>query len=49
MNMLCLGGRTTWLAVSWNLTQAFPASDVSQAERHLRRLAKAASLERGKE
>lgn len=48
MNVLCLGGPTTWLAVSWNLIHAFPA-DVSQAERHVRRLAKAASLERGKE
>jgi len=49
MNMLCLGGRATWLAGGWDLTQAFLASDVSQAERHLRRLAKAASLEQGKE
>jgi ribose 5-phosphate isomerase RpiB len=49
MNMLCLGGRATWLASGWDLTQAFLASDVSQAERHLRRLAKPVSLERGME
>ena len=49
MNVLCLVGRATWLAAGWDLTQAFPASDVSQAERHVRRPAKAASLERGEE
>jgi hypothetical protein len=49
MNVLCLGGRATWLAVPWDLTHVFLASDVRQPERRLQRLAKAAVVERGKE
>ncbi|MFI5315034.1 MAG: RpiB/LacA/LacB family sugar-phosphate isomerase [Myxococcota bacterium] len=45
MNVLCLGGRTVGPAVAWDLVQNFLAAEFSQAERHLRRLAKVASLE----
>ena len=45
MNILCLGGRTVGPSVAWDLVQAFLATEFSQAERHLRRLAKVASLE----
>jgi len=46
MNILCMGGRTVGPAVAWDLVQTFLGADFSQAERHLRRLAKVASLER---
>ena len=46
MNVLCMGGRTVGPAVAWDLVQTFLAADFSQAPRHLRRLAKVASLER---
>ena len=45
LNVLCLGGRTVGPAVAWDLVQAFLAATFSQAERHLRRLSKTASLE----
>ncbi len=45
MNTLCLGGRTVGPAVAWDLVQTFLAAEFSQAERHLRRLKKVASLE----
>jgi len=45
MNILCMGGRTVGPAVAWDLVQTFLASKCSQAERHLRRLDKVASLE----
>jgi ribose 5-phosphate isomerase B len=45
MNILCLGGRTVGPSVAWDLVQVFLATEFSQAERHLRRLAKVASLE----
>jgi ribose 5-phosphate isomerase B len=45
MNILCLGGRVVGLEVAWDLVQTFLAAEFSQAERHLRRLAKVASLE----
>lgn len=45
MNILCLGGRVMGLEVAWDLVQTFLAAEFSQAERHLRRLAKVASLE----
>ena len=48
MNVLCMGGRTVGPAVAWDLVQTFLAAEFSQAERHLRRLAKVASLEREK-
>ena len=48
MNILCIGGRTVGPAVAWDLVQMFLAAEYSQAERHLRRLDKVASLEAGK-
>ena len=45
MNILCMGGRTVGPAVAWDLVQTFLAAEFSQAQRHLRRLAKVASLE----
>ena len=46
MNILCMGGRTVGPAVAWDLVQTFLAAQFSNAERHLRRLAKVATLER---
>jgi ribose 5-phosphate isomerase B len=48
MNIICMGGRTVGPAVAWDLVQTFLAAEFSQAERHLRRLSKVASLEAGK-
>ena len=49
MNVLCMGGRTVGPAVAWDLVQTFLAAEFSQAQRHLRRLSKIASLEAQKE
>ena len=48
MNILCMGGRTVGPAVAWDLVQTYLAAEFSQAERHLRRLSKVASLEETK-
>jgi ribose 5-phosphate isomerase B len=48
INVLCLGGRTVGPAVAWDLVETFLAAEYSQAERHLRRLGKVATLEAGK-
>ena len=45
MNVLCMGGRTVGPAVAWDLVETFLAATFSQADRHLRRLDKVASLE----
>lgn len=45
MNVLCLGGRTLGPAIAADLVETFIAAKYSGAERHLRRLAKVASLE----
>ncbi len=45
MNIICMGGRTVGPAVAWDLVQTFPACEFSEAERHVRRLGKVASLE----
>ena len=45
MSILCMGGRTVGPEVAWDLVEAFLTAEFSQAERHLRRLAKVASLE----
>lgn len=45
MNMLCMGGRTVGPEVAWDLVETFLAAQYSQAERHLRRLAKVRALE----
>jgi ribose 5-phosphate isomerase B len=46
MNIICLGARTLGPFLAWDLVEAFLAAEFSQAERHLRRLAKVASLEK---
>ena len=48
INILCMGGRTVGPAVAWDLVETFLTAEFSQAERHLRRLKKVASLEAGK-
>jgi ribose 5-phosphate isomerase B len=48
MNILCMGGRTVGPALAWDLVQTFLEAKFSQAERHLRRLGKVASLEAGR-
>jgi len=45
LNVLCMGGRTEGVAFAWDLIETFLAARYSQAERHLRRLAKVAALE----
>ena len=45
MNIICMGGRITGPELAWDLLQAYLAAQFSQAERHLRRLAKVAALE----
>jgi ribose 5-phosphate isomerase B len=45
MNIICLGARTLGPFLAWDFVEAFLAAEFSQAERHLRRLAKVASLE----
>jgi len=45
MNVLCLGGRTTGIAVAWDCVKSFLGARFSGAERHRRRLAKVATLD----
>ena len=45
INIACLGGRTVGPSLAWDLVQTFLAAECSQAERHLRRLAKVAFQE----
>jgi len=45
MNIICMGGRTVGPLVAWDLVETFLRAEFSQAERHLRRLGKVASLE----
>jgi ribose 5-phosphate isomerase B len=45
MNIICMGGRTVGAAVAQDLVDTFLTAAFSQAERHLRRLGKVASLE----
>jgi ribose 5-phosphate isomerase B len=45
MNIICMGGRTIGPLVAWDLVETFLEAEFSQAERHLRRLGKVASLE----
>jgi ribose 5-phosphate isomerase B len=45
MNIICMGGRTVGPSVAWDLVETFLAAEYSQAERHLRRLAKVATLQ----
>jgi len=45
MNIICMGGGTLGPSMAWDLVETFLAARFSQAERHLRRLSKVASLE----
>ncbi len=45
LNVLCLGGRTTGIAVAWDCTMEFLSARFSGADRHSRRLAKVIQLE----
>jgi 6-phosphogluconolactonase len=45
MNIVCVGGRTQGPGVAWDIVRTFLEAEFSQAPRHLRRLAKVASLE----
>jgi ribose 5-phosphate isomerase B len=45
MNIISMGGRTIGPYAAWDILEAFLAAEFSQAERHLRRLGKVASLE----
>jgi len=45
MNIICMGGRTVGPAVAWDVVEAFLAAKFTEADRHLRRLRKVASLE----
>ena len=45
MNVIYMGGRTVGPSVAWDLVETFLAAGFSQAERHVRRLGKVASLE----
>jgi ribose 5-phosphate isomerase B len=44
MNILCLGGLTTGIAVAWICVRSFLAAKFSGAERHRRRLAKVSAI-----
>jgi ribose 5-phosphate isomerase B len=46
LNVICLGGLVVGHAVAWEITQAFLSARFSGEERHCRRLAKVAELER---
>ena len=46
MNVICLGGLVVGHALAWELVQTFLAARFSGAERHRRRLAKVADLEK---
>jgi ribose 5-phosphate isomerase B len=46
LNMICLGGRVIGDALAWELVKTFLAARFTGAERHCRRLAKVAKLER---
>ncbi len=46
MNMICLGGRVIGYALAWDLTRTFLTARFVGGERHRRRLAKVAALEK---
>jgi ribose 5-phosphate isomerase B len=48
MKMICLGGLVVGHAFAWELVKTFLAAQISDAERHHRRLAKVAALENKK-
>jgi ribose 5-phosphate isomerase B len=45
LNILCIGGRATGIAVAWDCTKNFLSASFSGADRHRRRLAKVTQLE----
>ena len=45
LNILCLGGQTTGIAVAWECTRNFLSARFSEAARHRRRLEKVKRLE----
>ncbi len=49
MNVLCLGGRVLGRALALDLAKAFLSARFLAGERHRRRLAKIAALEKGRE
>jgi len=46
MNVICIGGRVVGLGLAWDLIKVFLAAKYIGAERHKRRLAKVAELEK---
>jgi ribose 5-phosphate isomerase B len=46
MNLACFGGRVVGFSLAWDLVQIFVKARFSGAERHTRRLAKVAALEK---
>jgi ribose 5-phosphate isomerase B len=48
MNVICLGSKVMTQALAWKLVTIFLASSFSAAERHCRRIAKVAVLEKNK-
>ena len=46
MNVVCFGARVLGFALAWDLAKAFLAARFNDAERHRRRLAKMAGLEK---
>jgi ribose 5-phosphate isomerase B len=46
MNVICLGGRVIGQALAWELVKTFLSAQFSGLERHRRRLAKVAELEK---
>jgi ribose 5-phosphate isomerase B len=46
MNVICIGGRVIGIGLAWNLVKAFIGAKYAGAERHRRRLAKVAELEK---
>lgn len=46
INIICLGGRVLGYSLAWDLVQSFLGARFSGAERHRRRLAKMAALEK---
>ena len=49
MNVICLGSQVVGYAQAWELVRTFLGASFSGAERHRRRLAKVARLERGEQ
>src|ERR1017187_467551 len=45
LNILCLGGQTTGIAVAWDCTRKFLSARFSEAARHRRRLEKVKRVE----